>query len=79
MILSDFIHICNENNLKYYAAYGTALGAIRHEGFIPWDDDIDLIMFREDYNKLIEIINSSEKYDFFQWRQITIILNYLVN
>lgn len=65
MILSDFISICNENSLKYFATYGTALGAIRHEGFIPWDDDIDVIMYRKDYNKFLEIIKSSEKYDLF--------------
>lgn len=65
MILSDFIKICDENNLKYYAAWGTALGAIRHKGFIPWDDDIDIVMFKEDHDKFLEIIKNNEKYDFF--------------
>lgn len=65
MILSDFIKICDEDNIKYFAAYGTALGAIRHNGFIPWDDDVDIIMFREDYKKFLKIIKNDDKYDFF--------------
>ena len=65
MILKDFIKICAENNLIYYMYGGQLIGVIRHEGFIPWDDDIDVIMFREDYEKFKEIFLSShsEKYE----------------
>lgn len=52
-----FHNFCVENNLRYYAIGGTMLGAARHEGFIPWDDDIDVGMPRSDYNKLAELLN----------------------
>lgn len=49
-------NICRKYDLEYFLAYGTLLGAIRHDGFIPWDDDCDIIMMRKDYNKLIEVL-----------------------
>lgn len=54
-ILKQFIKICEENNLRYYLCYGSMIGAIRHKGFIPWDDDIDVAMPRPDYQKFSKI------------------------
>ncbi|MBR4448271.1 phosphorylcholine transferase LicD [Methanobrevibacter sp.] len=66
-ILKYFIEVCEENNLTYFLYAGSLLGAIRHEGFIPWDDDIDVIMFREDFEKLNKIFEKEidERYRFF--------------
>lgn len=63
-ILKDFVKICDENGLTYFGIAGTGIGAIRHGGFIPWDDDIDIGILRKDLYKLIEIIERdySDKY-----------------
>lgn len=47
--------VCDRHSLRMCTGYGTVLGAIRHKGFIPWDDDMDLLMPREDYDKLINL------------------------
>ena len=63
-ILKDFMKICDENNLHYFGVAGTGIGAIRHGGFIPWDDDIDIALPRKDYDKFIQIVEKdmSDKY-----------------
>lgn len=64
-ILEYFDKFCRENNLKYSLSGGTLLGAIRHKGFIPWDDDVDCMMMREDYDRLISLWQekaNTEKY-----------------
>lgn len=56
-MMAFFHDFCVKNNIKYYALGGTMLGAARHNGMIPWDDDIDVGIPRSDYNRLIELLN----------------------
>lgn len=67
-ILKAFMQICEKHNLTYYCCAGTAIGAVRHHGIIPWDDDIDVIMPRPDYDRLLEI---AKEEDFGKYEIIT--------
>lgn len=59
-ILQQIDDICKSNHLNYYIAYGSLLGAVRHKGFIPWDDDIDIIMPRDDYRKFLNLVKKRQ-------------------
>lgn len=64
-LFDEFVRVCDKYGLKFYADGGTLLGVLRHRGFIPWDDDIDVTMMRSDYNKLCEIAGTEFKAPYF--------------
>ena len=69
-ILKAFDIFCTSHGLHYYLAFGTLLGAVRHKGFIPWDDDIDVMMLRDDYMKLNELLKEETIREDLKWHSI---------
>ena len=65
-LMAQLDRVCRANGLTYFAGAGTLLGAVRHHGFIPWDDDMDFYMLREDYNKLVSLANEFKEPYFLQ-------------
>jgi lipopolysaccharide cholinephosphotransferase len=65
-MMKDIDELCKKNNIEYMLTSGTTLGAIRHKGFIPWDDDLDIAMMRDQYNKFIKVLEEqlSDEYVF---------------
>jgi len=61
-ILRDIDAFCRENDIKYFVFFGTLIGVVRHKGFIPWDDDIDIVMLRDDYDKFIKLYQEKGRY-----------------
>ena len=69
--IMEYIHeVCQKIGVKYFLAYGSLIGAVRHKGFIPWDDDMDICMLREDYEKLQDylIANPDERYEVMSYK-----------
>lgn len=61
-MLIYFDNFCRKHNLKYWLSSGTLIGAVRHQGFIPWDDDVDVEMLREDYLKMLELLKETDRF-----------------
>lgn len=64
-LLVEFDRVCKKHGIKYFASGGTMLGAVRHKGYIPWDDDIDLMMMRSEYNKLCKVASKAFSHPYF--------------
>lgn len=63
IMLKDFMELCDKNNIEYFAIAGTAIGAVRHGGFIPWDDDIDIALIRPDYERFVEAMKKDAAFN----------------
>lgn len=61
-MLKDFMELCDRNQIEYFAISGTAIGAVRHQGFIPWDDDIDIALLRSDYRKFVKAMEKDREF-----------------
>lgn len=59
-MLNEFTSFLDKNNIEYFLDYGTLIGAARHKGFIPWDDDLDISMIRKEYNKFLNVVKKTK-------------------
>ena len=64
-MLDELSRVCKKHHLKWFLIGGSLIGAVRHNGFIPWDDDVDVALFRDDYNKLLKLAKTEFKDPFF--------------
>ena len=62
-ILKKIDLVCRKHGIRYYLGYGTLIGAVRHKGFIPWDDDIDIWVMWKDYNRILDILGKETRYE----------------
>lgn len=70
-LIKTLSEICSKNGLRWYPMWGTLLGAVRHQGFIPWDDDVDIVMPRDDYEKLLEVCKTELQEPYFLQTTLT--------
>ncbi len=68
-ILIHFRDFCESNQIRYFLSNGTLLGAVKYKGFIPWDDDVDVLVPREDYNRLIKCFTDDDRYRLFAYEK----------
>ena len=68
-LLKKFDVFCKENGIRYFLSNGTLLGAVKYEGFIPWDDDIDVLVPREDYDRFISLFPDDDRYRLFAFER----------
>lgn len=68
-LLTEFDRVCRDNDIKYMLFAGSALGAVRHQGFIPWDDDLDIALLRDEYDKLINLPDDKWNSEFYMQKE----------